>query len=75
MGWPAKAPKRARSMRDWGCSIRAPMENGFASMCDAAAVQHGEGVAGAVADGEDDGVGVDLVSVGEGQAADVAVGV
>jgi hypothetical protein len=38
-------------------------------------VQHGEGVAGAVADGEDDGVGVDFFSAGEGQAANVAVGV
>ena len=74
-GWPAKAPKRARSISDWGCSMRAPMENGLASIMDAAPVQHGEGVAGAVADGQDDVVGVDLLAAGQRQAADVAVGV
>ena len=43
------------------------MENGLASMCDAAAVQHREGVAGAVADRQDDMVGVDLLAAGQRQ--------
>ena len=55
--------------------MRAPMEKGLASIWTPRRVQHPEGVAGAVADGEDDGVGVDLLAVGQGKAADVAVGV
>jgi hypothetical protein len=40
-----------------------------------AAVEHGESVAGAVADGEDDRAGVDLLAGPQGQASDVAGGV
>ncbi len=39
----------------------------------AAAVQHGERVARAVADRQHDVVGVDLLPAGEGEAADVAL--
>ena len=62
-------------MRDWGVLDAGADGEGLCLYGDAVAVQHGEGVAGAVADGEDDRAGVDLFAAGEGQASDAAVGV
>ena len=52
--------------------MRKPIENGLASMCDAAPLQHREGVARAVAEREHHVVGAQLLAAGQHQAADVA---